>query len=150
MSSCGGGSTNGQGKYRNGLWHILARGAASPQLSIMSGLGVLKSSQLALPRNGKRVCLVNVLPTQNARKEEQEVLKSMHISRKDKAITTTCLHCRSTEIEEFNAKISMSLEKVHMSGKVTVCLECGSAEYLIPETALTQLRLRYGLNGTSR
>jgi len=69
----------------------------------------------------------------------------MYISRKDRAMTTTCLQCKSTKVEEFNAKIS--LEKIHASGKVTVCLECGCVEYLIPETALTQLRLRYGLSG---
>ena len=52
----------------------------------------------------------------------------MHISRKEKTMTTICFQCGSTEVEEFDAMISIAHEKVYTSGKVTVGLECGFAE----------------------
>jgi hypothetical protein len=55
----------------------------------------------------------------------------------------TCPQCGSKELTEVAAELTIRRQEgtpLYMSGKVTICSDCGFAQYLIPERALGQLR----------
>jgi hypothetical protein len=54
-----------------------------------------------------------------------------------------CLKCGSIAVDTVNAEVSFArglAAPVYTLGKMAVCLDCGSAEYLVPEEPLAQLR----------
>jgi len=54
-----------------------------------------------------------------------------------------CLKCLSTDVERINAEVSFTrgvATPVYTLGKMTVCLRCGFAEYLISAQFLAELR----------
>jgi hypothetical protein len=59
-------------------------------------------------------------------------------------MTAKCLRCGSIDTEEIDAELSIVCERAMLSvywfGKSVVCLQCGSAAYLVPEAPLAQLR----------
>jgi len=60
-------------------------------------------------------------------------------------MTKTCAQCGSTEVEEFNAELSIALPEampVYTSGTMAYCSACGFTECSVPQTVLAQLRTR--------
>ena len=59
-------------------------------------------------------------------------------------MTETCLNCGSIDTEEVDVELSIARGQatlpVHSFGKVVICLECGSAECLVSEATLAQLK----------
>jgi len=54
-----------------------------------------------------------------------------------------CLKCESTELDRLNVELSFArglVTPVYSVGKMTVCMTCGFAEYLVPPEPLAQLR----------
>ena len=61
----------------------------------------------------------------------------------DASMINRCSECGSVKVEEINVEMVFArgkAEPVYVPSRHTVCLECGFAEYFLPQDSLAKLR----------